>query len=48
MMPDSQVLRSRYHYDFPLTVKNPMTNEVIVGEVEFYLVEKNTVAAATE
>ena len=24
--------------DFPLTVKNPLTNQIIVGEVEFYLI----------
>ena len=23
----------------PLTVKNPMTNEIIVGEVEFFLID---------
>lgn len=48
MMPDSQVLRSRYHYDFPLTVKNPLTNEVILGEVEFYMIDKNTIAENME
>jgi len=48
MMPDQQVLRSRYHYDFPLTVRNPMTNGVIVGEVEFYLIDQSAVASATE
>ena len=37
-LPNEQILRSRYNYDFPLTVKDPLTNEVIVGEVEFYLV----------
>ena len=25
----------------PLTVKNPLNNEIIVGEVEFYLVKNN-------
>jgi hypothetical protein len=48
MMPDSQVLRSRYHYDFPLTAKNPLTNEVILGEVEFYLIDKNTIQESME
>jgi len=35
--PNGQVLRSRYHNEFPLTAKNPLTNEVIVGEVHFFL-----------
>lgn len=35
-----QVLRSRYHPEFPLTPKNPLTNEVIVAEVGFYLVSQ--------
>ena len=34
-----QIMRSRYHIEYPLAVKNPLTNEVIVGEVEFYLIE---------
>ena len=25
--------------DYPLTVKNPLTNQIIVGEVEFYLIQ---------
>ena len=33
-----QILRSRYHPEFPLTPKNPGNNEVIVGEVDFFLV----------
>jgi hypothetical protein len=36
-----EVLISRYHPTMPLTVKNPMTNEIIVGEVEFFLVSKS-------
>ena len=27
--------------DFPLTVKNPLTNQIIVGEVEFYLLSNS-------
>ena len=30
------ILRSRYHNEFPITSKNPLTNNAIVGEVEFY------------
>lgn len=37
------ILRSRYHNDYPLTVKNPLTNQVIVGDVEFYIVQKEQV-----
>jgi hypothetical protein len=29
--------------DYPLTVKNPLTNQIIVGEVEFYLIQKNVI-----
>ena len=47
-MPNEQKLRSRYSYDFPLTSKDPLTNEVIVGEVEFYLVDKTQIANAVE
>ena len=39
------MLRSRYHTDYPLSVKNPLTNQIIVGEVEFYLLEKTSVLA---
>ena len=35
------ILRSRYHLDYPLTVKNPLTNQVIVGEVQFYLISQS-------
>lgn len=28
-----QILRSRYHPEFPITAKDPQNNEVIVGEV---------------
>ena len=34
----NQILQSRYHPDFPLTPKNPLTNEVIVGEVDFFMI----------
>jgi hypothetical protein len=40
-MPNRQILRSRYHNEFPITAKNPLTNEVIVGEVKFYLSEES-------
>ena len=29
--------------DFPLTVKNPLTNQIIVSEVEFYLIPQEQV-----
>ena len=35
------ILRSRYHYDYPLSVKNPLNKEIIVGEVEFYIIESS-------
>ena len=47
-MPTEQVLRSRYHNEFPLTSKDPLTNEVIVGEVEFYEINRTSVAKACE
>ena len=34
-----QILRSRYHVEFPLNPKDPLTNQVIVGEVEFYMIK---------
>ena len=37
-------MRSRYHYEYPLTVKNPLNKEIIVGEVEFYLIEGSSIA----
>ena len=45
-MPNEQILRSRYHSEFPLTAKNPLTNEVIVGEVEFFLIDHRDIAGA--
>lgn len=33
-------LISRYHQTMPLTVRNPLNNEIVVGEVEFYLLSK--------
>jgi hypothetical protein len=41
------ILRSRYHMDFPMTVKNPLTNQIIVGEVEFYLVQLKEIQEKT-
>jgi hypothetical protein len=38
---DEEPLISRYHTSMPLTVKNPCNNEIIVGEVEFFLVSHN-------
>lgn len=35
----NHILRNRYHLDYPLSVKNPLTNQIIVGEVEFYLLK---------
>lgn len=35
-------LISRYHINYPLSVKNPLTNEIIVGEVEFFLLKKTS------
>jgi len=34
-------LISRYHATMPLTVRDPLNNEIVVGEVEFYLVKKS-------
>ena len=39
MMHVDDTLLSRYHPQYPLTVKNPLTNEIIVGEVEYYLLK---------
>lgn len=36
---NEQVLRSRYHVEYPLNAKDPLTNSVIVDEVEFYRIE---------
>ena len=33
-------LISRYHLTMPLTVKNPLNNEIVVSEVEFYLLKR--------
>ena len=38
-LPGQQVLQSRYHQDYPITAKNPLTREVIVGEVDFFVLE---------
>jgi hypothetical protein len=38
---DEEPLISRYHPTMPLTVKNPCNNEIIVGEVEFFLLSCN-------
>lgn len=32
-------LVSRYHLAMPLTVRNPLNNEIVVGEVDFYLIK---------
>jgi hypothetical protein len=40
-LPNDQILRSRYHPDFPITAKDPLTNEVIVGEVGFFKLSQN-------
>lgn len=32
----SNAFVGRFHETFPITVKNPITNQRIVGEVEFY------------
>jgi Domain of unknown function (DUF5092) len=32
-------LISRYHTSMPLTVRNPLNNEIIVGEVQFFLMK---------
>ena len=37
-------MRSRYHPEYPLSVKNPLTNEVMIGEVEFYLIEASQIS----
>ena len=41
-------LISRYHTSMPLTVRNPLNNEIIVGEVEFYLLECQASSDLTE
>ena len=41
-------MRSRYHNEFPLTAKDPLTNEVIVGEVEFYEINRNQIISICE
>ena len=38
-MQNEQILRSRYHVDYPLNARDPLTNSVIVGEVEFYQID---------
>ena len=38
-MPGSQILQSRYHVDYPITVKDPTNNLVIVGEVDFFVLK---------
>jgi len=43
-----EALVSRYHPAMPLTVRNPLTNEIIVGEVEFFLVGRQAVVASKE
>ena len=40
-MPSEYVFRSRYHNEFPLTAKDPLINEIIVGEVDFFLIDRN-------
>ena len=37
-------LISRYHTSMPLTVRNPLNNEIIVGEVEFFLLKPGETA----
>ena len=31
--------------EYPLTVKNPLTNQVIVGEVEFFMIDTEQIMA---
>lgn len=38
-MPGQQILQSRYHQDYPITAKNPLTNQVVVGEVDFFILD---------
>jgi len=33
-----EVLRSRYHMDYPIAAKNPLTNLIIIDSVNFYLI----------
>ena len=40
-----QILRSRYHPEFPITAKDPQNNEVIVGEVQFFLLKRGEMEA---
>ena len=32
--------------EYPLTVKNPLTNQVIVGEVEFFMIDTEQIMAS--
>ena len=45
---EEQILRSRYHVDFPLNAKDPLTNQVIVGEVEFYKIDADEIQQKLE
>jgi len=38
---NEEPLNSRYHPTMPLTVRDPLINEIVVGEVEFYLIKKS-------
>ena len=34
--------------EYPLTVKNPLTNQVIVGEVEFFMIDSEEILAKNQ
>jgi hypothetical protein len=36
----------RFHENYPITVKNPITNQRIIGEIEFYKVTNSRIEAA--
>lgn len=44
-VPGSQVLQSRYHSEYPITAKNPLTNAVVVGEVDFFVLSHDHITA---
>ena len=41
-------MRSRYHAEYPLAVKNPLNKEIIVGEVEFYLIQTTQITSGKQ
>ena len=44
-MPGQQVLQSRFHQEYPITAKNPVSQLVIVGEVDFFVLDAEQILA---